>query len=103
MSVATGTLEDENYQAAVTPSEAEGSKALRPPIVVRLGPLRTAVVMSVRIGVLATGPALFAATAPQISRLRSKRHFHTRAFSKCVSRDNMSCSSEAKHLFPAGY
>ena len=30
MSVATGTLEDENYQAAVTPSEAEGSKALRP-------------------------------------------------------------------------
>ena len=30
MSVATGTLEDENYEAAVTPSEAEGSKALRP-------------------------------------------------------------------------
>ena len=30
MSVATGTLEDENYHAAVTPSEAEGSKALRP-------------------------------------------------------------------------
>ena len=35
ISVALGTLEDENYQAAVTPSEAEGSKALRPPIVVR--------------------------------------------------------------------
>ncbi len=30
MSVATGILEDENYQAAVTPSEAEGSKALGP-------------------------------------------------------------------------
>ncbi len=30
MSVATGTLEDETYQAAVTPSGAEGSKALCP-------------------------------------------------------------------------
>ncbi len=30
MSAAAGTPEDENYQAAVTPSEAEGSKALRP-------------------------------------------------------------------------
>ena len=30
LAVVAGTLEDENYQAAVTPSEAEGSKALRP-------------------------------------------------------------------------
>ena len=64
MAVVAGTPEDENYQVTVTPSEAEGSKALRPQIVLRLaGPLRTAVALSVRIGVLATGPALFAATA----------------------------------------
>ena len=29
MAVVISTLEDENYQADVTPSEAEGSKALR--------------------------------------------------------------------------
>ncbi len=30
MSAPTGTLEGENHQPVVTPSEAEGSKALRP-------------------------------------------------------------------------
>ena len=55
MSVATGTLEDENYQAAVTPSEAEGSKALRPNRRAPGRPLRTALVLSVRIGTLGDG------------------------------------------------
>ena len=46
MSVATGTLEHENYQAAVTPSEAEGSKAIRPNGRPPSRPHRTAVVLS---------------------------------------------------------
>ena len=50
MSVATGTLEDENYQAAVTPSEAEGSKALRPQPSCASQPPPNRSRMSVRIG-----------------------------------------------------
>ena len=36
MSVATGTLEDENYQAAVTPERSRGVYGAPPPTVVRL-------------------------------------------------------------------
>ncbi len=51
MSVTIGTLEDEDYQAAVTPSPSIGSGQAPPAIAMRLaGPLRTAVVLSVRIG-----------------------------------------------------
>ncbi len=62
MSVVTSILEGETYRTPVTPSEAEGSKALGP--LNRRAPSRPAPScrrLSVSIGLLVTGPALFAA------------------------------------------